>query len=647
MRIILRILSALILTVAAAIAVVTLLPGQKLAQLAAQQIERQTGREIRFDGEVRFTIWPTIGLRANDVTLANAPWAGPEPLLVAGRLNIGLDARDLLRGEIRVTELSAIVPQLSLETREDGTGNWVLEPIVPDASGGTSEPEVPEVTPAFAVEALRISGGSFRYAAYGEDPVEMRQVDLELLWPDPEGAAQFDLTLRPSGTAVSLTGEIGPLAGFLAGQEASVGVTMRSAGARARFDGRATLEGALQGRITGDIPDVDAVLAALGQAPLLLPRGMGQGAILGADLTFTPDGRMSFRDLSADLQGNRLTGAADVKLADPVQVKADLTAGVLDLTALDAAGEEERSRSAATPGQSKTVGWSKAPIDASALGGMEGVISLQAEGIKTTTANFGTSALTLRVERARAVLSLSPVAVFGGTLGGDLIANNRNGLSVAADLSFNDIALQPALTRLADFEGLTGTALGEIKLLGVGNSLHDILASLQGNGWLEVGSGRFTGFDLHALMNPAGGDGGTTIFDALSASYVIEAGTLRTDDFLATLPLISAEGAGDIGVSGQNMDMLFTPTAFAGADGGGISVPLRVHGPWNDLNYTPDLSKLEELQALEDQAKDAVRNALSEELEAPVETLEEAEDALRQRIEDQAREQLLKFLGQN
>ena len=114
------------ITAVLAVGVLLMLPGQKLAQIAARQIEAQTGREVRFDGDVRFMFWPVLGLRANDVTLANAPWAGPQPILTAGRLSIGVDAAALLGGEVRITELTAIVPELNLATNADGVGNWEL-----------------------------------------------------------------------------------------------------------------------------------------------------------------------------------------------------------------------------------------------------------------------------------------------------------------------------------------------------------------------------------------------------------------------------------------------------------------------------------------------------------------------------------------
>ena len=64
MRLILRILSAIVITVAVGIAILTFLPGQKIAELAAQQIEKQTGRQVVFGGGVRFSFWPTLGIQA-------------------------------------------------------------------------------------------------------------------------------------------------------------------------------------------------------------------------------------------------------------------------------------------------------------------------------------------------------------------------------------------------------------------------------------------------------------------------------------------------------------------------------------------------------------------------------------------------------
>ncbi|MFY1706386.1 AsmA family protein [Tritonibacter scottomollicae] len=644
MRLILRLLTALVLTVAAAFAILAFIPGQKLAELVGQQIEKQTGRQVVFGGDVRFSLWPTLGIQADTVALANADWAGPEPMLTAGRLVIGVDAADLIRGDVRITELTAIVPHLNLETREDGTGNWVFESA--QAEAGAAGESATDESASFAIEAVTLNGASLRYAPHGQDVIEMSQVDMNLLWPDPNGTATIDLTVRPSGKPVRVQGEVGSFKQFLLGQVASVGATVTTQASKARLDGRADLTGAFDGRVTGASEDTGALMAALGLEPAEIPQGLGRTVEFAADTTYTPDGRIALRDLSLSLDQNTVTGEADVNTsASPLQLTAALKGDVLDLSALDAAPAP--SAGDAGTGGAAARGWSTEPIDASALALLDGQISLDVQGLKTSSLTLGPSRLTVAVERARAVLSLLPVQAFGGALQGELIANNRNGLSVAGRLSFAEVQMQEALGQLAGYDKLHGEASGALDFLGVGNSMDQIMSSLDGKGNVELGKGFFTGFDLQAIMDPDGGNGGSTIFEGLTASFAMEDGTLRNDDLRAALKVLKAEGEGRVGLGAQDLDYTFTPTAFASDTSSGISVPVRIRGSWFDPEIKPDLSKLVQpkLDEAEEKAKQAVRDKLSEELGVPVETEQDVNDALKRRVEEEARKQLLKFLG--
>lgn len=642
MRILLRGLAALCLVVAIGIGVLILLPGQKLAQIAADQLEEKIGRSVSFDGEVRFSLWPTLGLRANDVSIANAPWAGPEPLLSAGRLNIGLDAADLLTGKIRITELTAIVPQLNLQTRADGTGNWEFTPPSAETTGAGS-PEAGDHTD-ITIETISVAGGAFTYTPFAGDTVEMQQVDMSLGWSDPSAPANLAVTLRPAGTPVQISAQIDALSEVLSGRPSHMRVMAQIADSEVSFDGRADLSGQVSGHIIGRLAETDAVLQGLGLEALELPEGLGHRGEFAAEVVYGPDGTLVLDNLALDLEGNQISGTATLGLMQtPVYVSADLSTSVLDLNAAQDGGASGSQAVSAKD----TAAWSQDVIDASVLGMLDAEVMLTVAGVNMGDVLLGQSDVTVTVDQSRAVMSLQPVTGFGGQIAGQLVVNNRSGMSVAADLSFEDIQLQRLLGQTASYNKLEGLAAGNIKLLGTGNTLSAIVNSLSGTGGIEVGAGRFTGFDLHVLMDPDNGDGGTTIFDALSASYVIENGVLTTEDFVASLPVLTATGTGDVGLGQQDMDMLLTPTAFAGDGISGLSVPLRIHGPWSDLSFTPDLTSLEELRALQEQAADALKAKLSEELEAPIESLEEAEDALRQRIEDQAKNQLLKFLGQN
>ena len=264
---------------------------------------------------------------------------------------------------------------------------------------------------------------------------------------------------------------------------------------------------------------------------------------------------------------------------------------------------------------------------------------------------FGASDLTLGLDRSRAVLEMHPATLFSGQLNGQVVANNRNGLSVGGDLKASGINLNQALSTLADVDRLSGTASGAFQFLGVGQSEDQIMRSLSGKGNVDVGSGVISGFDLDRLMGRGTGSGGTTVFDSLTASFSIDKGVLTNSDLLMSLKNFRADGEGKVNLGARTLDYLFTPTALRANAGQGISVPVRIHGPWSSPSITPDLTKVIEAAAegkvkeLEDDAKQKVLDKVGNELDTTITDSDQIEDALKKKLEDEAKKGLLKLFG--
>ncbi|WP_293575610.1 AsmA family protein [Phaeobacter sp.] len=648
MRLILRIVTGLVVAVVLLIGGLLLLPGEKLAQLAADQIEAQTGRSVTFGGRVGYSLWPTLGVKADRVALSNVPWAGDTPMLTAERLTIGIDAADLIRGTVRVTELSAVLPQLFLTTNAEGVGNWVLgpsdspQPPADSSAAGASDGVLDNLP--ISIEALTLTGATLRYAPHEAEAVELRQVDLALAWPDPSGTVEIDATLRPAGSPIRITGEIGTFEAFLAGQVASVAARLSAPGVDAQFDGRADLSGAATGRVTSRSTDLAGALAALGLDLGTAVPVMGELQV-GADVTYTPDGRLALRDLSAAADANQIVGDVDIVLGDKPTIAAQLSAGSLDLAPfLQGSPDTVGASAAATPASS---GWSNEPIDLNWLSAFDANVVLDVDAVDTGSVLLGSSKLDLSVDNARAVLKLVPATLFGGQVQGQIVANNRNGLSVGGKLSFQGVRVEELLGQTAGYDRLNGEALGELEYLGVGNSVADIMASLSGKGWIEVGKGFFTGFDLEQLMRSGSGNGGSTVFDQLTGSYTIADGNLMNSDLLVTLRGLRAEGKGRIGLGAQDLDYLFTPTLQGGGGEQILSIPVAITGPWSDPKIRPDLQQAlqPQIDAVEEEAKDRLREKLSEELDTEIAPEQDLNDAIRDRIEQEAKEQLLRLLG--
>ncbi|MFT4961528.1 MAG: AsmA protein, partial [Paracoccaceae bacterium] len=601
MRWLFRIIVILVIAVLVAMAGLFFLPGEKIAKIATDQVKAHTGRDLVIDGGVSVTLWPILGVKTGPVTFGNADWAGSDPMLSAQSLAIGISAPDLLRGEIRVKRIVAVAPKLRLATRKDGRGNWEFGEQISGEIGSSDGASNVASTP-LTLERLTLTDASLVYEAADAEAVLVENLDLSLEWPSASGPADIVLKARPTGEVVTIAANIGGFEAFLGGAVAPISARITAPGSEIDFLGRASLTGDATGRLALNSSNTAAMLTAFGLGPVDIPSGLGRALKVDGNVTYTKDGRLSVRELTVTLDNNQLTGAVDITLGDRPNITAQFNAAALDFSALAETSAEGEKTSTAVSG----TGWSKDPIDASGLGMINGTINLSAQSIDVGALLLGPTQIALRIDQSRAVLELTKVSTFGGTLTGQLVANNRNGLSVGGDLRASNIGMKTALGALAGFERLDGLADTQIKFLGVGASLDAIMGSLSGQGSMEMGQGVISGFNLDKLMRSGDGAGGTTVFDSLTATYTIAGGNLVNEDLLLLLPKIQADGAGRIGLGDQDIDYLFTPAVLRSEGKQGLSIPVRLRGPWSDVKIRPDLSKaLEaEIDVLEQDTRD-------------------------------------------
>lgn len=646
MRWIVRLLGVLILVAAFAAGAVFFLPKERIAAIAADQVRAQTGRDLYVAGEIGLSVWPVLGVRAGPVSFSNAEWAGDAPMVEAESVAIGIDARALLAGDIRIRNIEAIRPVVRLSTRADGTGNWVFGSATPTPSAA---PGKAGVNTPFTLERLKITDARLVYTPAGGVPVDISGVSLTLDWPEVGGAAQVQGTLSLTDEPVTVSARIDMFDAFLGGAISPVAARVGARGGEATFSGRASLAGEAAGDLTLSSGDTGAFLSALGAGGVSPPRGLGQSIDARGGLTFTTDRRLTLRGLDLTLDSNRITGDADIDLSGKPRVSAQLAAGVLDLSPLTAPS----GSGAPAPAATAAGGWSSEPINASALGLLDAQIALSAGTIRLGDVTIADPQLVLSIDRARAVLQITRAGIFDGVVTGQLVANNRSGLSVGGALTASGIEAQSALSTLAGLTRLSGKAEAGVEFLGVGQSVDAIMKSLSGRGSVSTGRGVISGIDLDRLIRTGTGSGGTTVFDSLSADFTMERGDLRNDNLLILLANFRAEGAGRIGLGARDIDYLFTPIALRANSGPGLAIPIRITGPWSGPRIVPDLEQALKLDArgkveeVKREAEERIERKLQEELGVTVQEGQSTEDAVKDALEEKAKDRLRKLLGGN
>ncbi|MFG6517808.1 AsmA family protein [Sulfitobacter sp. 1A13496] len=643
MRWIIRVIGALLLIVVIMLGALFLLPAERVARIASEQLSRMTGREVSITGDVGVTLWPVLGVTAGGLEVGNADWTDKGALLTAANAAIGVDAGALLRGEIRITNIAAQSPVIRLEQRLDGRASWQF---TDSASGARIETEsAPSASRRpLSIQKLTVTDATLIYDAEGADLLRYDGVNLALDWPERGGAAEITASMAPAGEPVKLAARIEGFADFLEGGVQPLRAEVATGGGDASFDGRGSLDGALAGDLRVDSADTARFLASFGAGGINLPRGLGQSVDLRSGLTLTPDRRLALRNIALDLGGNSLTGQADLALNGTPRITANLRTGALDLSALSE--ESDQGSGSESPATAGPEGWSQQEINADWLAAFDGNIALSAESVDLGQLDLGPTRAVLHNERARMVFDLQDMNAYGGKVAGEFVMNNRDGLSVGGKLHAQNVQMRDLLEDTAGVTRFTGAGDAELSFLGVGQSIDAIMRSLSGSGALTMGRGTIAGIDLDALLGSVDAEGGSTVFDSVEATFEIAKGVLRNHDLLMLLPNFNATGAGQVDLGAQRLDYTVTPKALrVNASRGGLAVPVRIRGPWADPEIKADLRAAIDLNFAEEkqQAEDKVREKIQEELNISPDDSRSTEDIVKDELENAVRRELFKL----
>lgn len=116
----------------------------------AQAVFDKTGRKLTIAGDIRWTLFPSIAIEINQITLGNA--AGfKEDFLNANKIALQVDTRALLSKKLKVNSIEIKAPTVHLQINAKGTNNWADMNKSPNTS---SKPSTEQASPALAPFAL-------------------------------------------------------------------------------------------------------------------------------------------------------------------------------------------------------------------------------------------------------------------------------------------------------------------------------------------------------------------------------------------------------------------------------------------------------------------------------------------------------------
>lgn len=545
-----------------------------------------TGRAMKIDGPVRLTIFPHLGLRAQQVTLANVPGGKASVMAAVGDVEISIQLLPLLTGKIALEKITLQRPVIALEVDPDGHENWTFGKENPK----TEKKGTLALPSGTAFHGIEISDGTITYDnAKTNTHRAVQHVNLTVDITTIAAPVTLKGDLALNGRKIAFEGRLATLQTFLSSEATEFGLSLDSELAKAEFNGRMRPDGTTDGRFRLDSPSLRELSGWLGQK---LPEG-GLGPLSLSSHIITKAKQTRFENLRVSLDGQHMTGSLAIDTAPQIpQLEASLAADRLDFNPYLSGGKARGPKKTST-------GWSREPISFALIKAFNGRLSLTAGTVRAQDLRLGRTKLVLVFNHGVLNARLEQVSLYGGSGQAETMIDARGRVpQFSSRARFTGVALQPFLTDMLALNSIEGTGAMNLDLRFAGDNPNAILRSLSGKGTLNAGHGRVKGVDLGRvartvsviLGGDATGEVASTDFHAMTANFALQQGILSTSDFQLAGPVVAMSGQGNIDIGNRSIDMRLRPGAAVG--GMSFGVPFRVTGSWDKLHYAPDMAAL-------------------------------------------------------
>ncbi len=302
------------------------------------------------------------------------------------------------------------------------------------------------------------------------------------------------------------------------------------------------------------------------------------------------------------------------------------------------------------------------PIDLTFLQDLDARGSVRVGQLKVA----GINAAKLRVDmRAQGgTLQLNPVNanLYGGSLAGSASVQAARLPRVTLRQKLSNVNVGPLLTDALGRDMLTGRGEVQLDVAASGATTDAMLRALDGTARLALHDGVIRGINIAQVLRNArsridalrgkesaaegtGDRSESTDFSEMSGSFRIEKGVARNDDLDVKSPLLRIGGTGSFDLPQRRLDYLVKATVVATLKGQGgpelealkgVTVPVRLHGPFDALDWNVDVGAM---------AASLARQKLEGKAEQLGEKARKSLDGEKDKLKDNLQERLRGLLG--
>src|SRR5229473_693212 len=498
-KLLIAIAVVVVLVIAAALIIPFVIPTDTYKQQLIARVKDATGRDLRVDGKMSFSLFPVVGLEANNVSFSNPPGAASKDMAKLGKLQVALQVLPLLHRDIEIKRLVLVDPVIDLEIDKQGRPNWQFSAATAPPTPAKQPDKAPPTTGGSSLSELRLD--------------DVRLVNGRVTYLDQRSGEKQELS--EIGMTLSLPSLDGPFAADGAATWRNEKMTLNASLAKPRafMDGK-----------------MSAAAVRLAAKPIKLP-GTAFGPLAISGKVNMAGSKIAFSDASLALDAMKAKGelALDSGGARPA------LKGRLDVDKLDAnpyLPPETQAKAApsgggAAGGEAAKSGWSDEPLDLAPLKSADVDFALSAGGLQYRKIQVGKSVLALKLNNGRFEADLTELALYKGAGKGKVVLDGSGAVpGIEADFNLSGVQIQPLLHDEADLDRISGVGGFTTAVNGHGRSQREIIGALNGKGDLNLANGVIKGLNLVAMVkNVAASFQGAqrgadqTDFSALTGTY--------------------------------------------------------------------------------------------------------------------------------
>jgi AsmA protein len=597
----------------------------------AAAVKQSTGLDLHLTGDIKLSVLPWVALEVGPASLGNPPGFGDQPLLSVTHATLRLKLLPLLRRRLEITRVELDGLDLRLRKNAQGGGNWQ------DASATTqstwrARADETGLPRSFAVfPAVRIHDGRVSFEDITLDHLNLEtasvaqshDIPFSITFGANRGVpgeqltvnARFDLSAdstRPlrlaavnlSGT-LTRRGEERPIPWEFSAPVLVVDPSQQTAQAAALTFSYASA------RLTGSIAatklwDDLSLKGSVTLAPLVL-REFGQR--VGMAIPQTKDAKAwsqlsgsaditcaskawTLKNIQAHLDETEAQGNIELSTGDTKTLTFDLAADQIDLDRYRVAGESATGQDKITHQSSDTA---KTPF------AMDGTLT----AARTSFSGMHFTHLRLTVASKDGVTHLFPMEaqIDGGRYSGDITLDGRGAVrSVSIDGHLLGVDMARLLAKSAQKGRLSGRATLNVTGIARGESMDELLKTLNGHLDAELADGVLEGIDLEyernraqALVDGAAAprdDTKRTKFAAFKTSAQITNGIAETHDLTISTQVLRVTGQGSANLSTKAINFQLLASIFKAPAKTLADIPFKVTGTYADPIVKADLDPL-------------------------------------------------------